>query len=542
MEKTITWWKKALIYQIYPLSFKDSNDDGIGDIKGIISKLDYLKDYGVDVIWLSPVYQSPMDDNGYDISDYTKVNPMFGTMDDLISLIDEVHQRDMKIIMDLVVNHTSDEHVWFKEAKKSKDSKFRDYYIWQDQPIPDIHSIFSGSAWQFDKTTNQYYFHLFSKRQPDLNWQNSELRQAIYQMMNDWLDLGIDGFRMDVIDLIGKDVPSGKLGDGPYLESFLKEMYQACFKERDIMTVGEMGGISVIRAKELTSNQDFGLNMTFQFSHLAVDQVKSQSKWYIQPTDFLELKTILSNNHQIFKSSGWNSLFLSNHDQPRQVSRFGDEKNFRIRSAQMLFTMLYLQKGTPYVYQGEEIGMTGIKFDDISNYKDVEILNWYEEAKGYGWRDEDIMKSIYAKGRDNSRTPFQWNDEVYAGFSKHEPWLKVNPNYLNINAKIDLENPNGVYQYTKQLFKIRKQYDVFTEGDFTGLFPEDPKTFIYLRQDKTHQALVVNNMTNQEVIIDLKEFQAFTNLLSNVAIDLSEKTVLKPYAASIFIKELTHDN
>lgn len=542
MAKNIDWWKNALIYQIYPLSFKDSNDDGIGDISGIISKLDYLKDYGVDVIWLSPVYQSPMDDNGYDISDYTKINPMFGTMEDLVQLIHEVHQRDMKIIMDLVVNHTSDEHFWFKEASQSKTSKFRDYYIWQDQPVPEISSIFSGSAWQFDEKTNQYYFHLFSKRQPDLNWQNSLLREEIYQMINDWLDLGIDGFRMDVIDVIGKDVASGKLGDGPYLETYLKEMYERCFKGRDIMTVGEMGGISAMRAWELTSMKDSGLNMTFQFTHFVVDQLEHHSKWYIKSTDFLTLKTIFSKNHEIFKNSGWNSLYLSNHDQPRQVSRFGDEKTFRIRSAQMLFTMMYLQKGTPYVYQGEEIGMTGVKFDSIDDYKDIETLNWYQEAKDNGWSHENIMHSIYVKGRDNSRTPLQWNDDIHAGFSKHEPWIKVNPNYQTINAKIDLENPNGVYHYTKQIFRIRKQYDVFTEGDFKCLFPEDPKTFIYVRQNETHQALVINNMTNKNVIVDLKHYRSFTNILSNVAIDLSEKTILEPYAAGIFIKEQNHDN
>jgi len=539
MEKKIAWWKNALVYQIYPLSFKDSNGDGIGDLRGIIESLDYLKDYGVDVIWLSPIYRSPMDDNGYDISDYFDVNPMFGTMDDVKELIEKVHQKGMKIIMDLVVNHTSDEHHWFKSAKSSIYSPVRDYYIWRDKPEPEIHSIFSGSAWEYDETTNQYYFHLFSRKQPDLNWQNPHLRQEIYRMMNKWLDMGIDGFRMDVIELIGKDVDTLRLGDGPYLEAYLTEMYEACFKGRDIFTVGEMGGISQKRAQELTSNPKFGLNMTFQFSHLGVDQEPNKSKWHIRKPDMYELKRILANSQVIFESKGWNSLFLSNHDQPRQVTRFGnDSALYRVRSSQMLFTMLYLQKGTPYVYQGEEIGMTGIQFKDISDYKDIETINWYHEALSLGWKKEDIMVSIYAKGRDNSRTPFQWNDKPNAGFSTHKPWLMVNPNYPLINAELDMKNPFGVYHYTKALFAIRKNYDVFTNGDFKLLYEDDNQSFIYLRTDQTHQILVVANMTDQEIIRDLEPYKSYQLLLSNVDIQLSKETVIKPYAAAVFMKEL----
>lgn len=543
MDKKITWWKNALVYQIYPLSFKDSNGDGIGDLRGIIESLDYLKDYGVDVIWLSPVYQSPMDDNGYDISDYYEINPMFGTMDDLKELISKVHQKGMKIIMDLVVNHTSDEHHWFKEARSSLNSPVRDYYIWRDEPKPEIGSVFSGSAWTFDSKTNQYYFHLFSRRQPDLNWQNPHLRNEIYRMMNKWLDMGIDGFRMDVIELIGKDIDSARLGDGPYLEIYLNEMYENCFKGRDIFTVGEMGGISVKRAQELTSQSNLGLNMTFQFSHLGVDQEKGQSKWHIKKPDMLELKKILSENQIIFMNSGWNSLFLSNHDQPRQVTRFGnDSALYRIRSSQMLFTMLYGQKGTPYVYQGEEIGMTGIVFDDIDQYKDIETINWYHEAKALGWEKDKIMASIAAKGRDNSRTPFQWNESLFAGFSNHHPWLSVNPNYLQINAKKEMENPFGIYHYTKTLFEIRKKYDVFSNGDFTLLYPEDDQTFIYLRQTRNQSALVVTNMTDQEVVVDLENFEDYKLLLANVDIKLTGHTKLKPYAAAIYIKERKYDN
>lgn len=541
MEKNLTWWKNALVYQIYPLSFKDSNDDGIGDIQGIISKLEYLKDYGVDVIWLSPVYQSPMDDNGYDISNYKEVNPLFGTNEDLELLIQNVHRLGMKIIMDLVVNYTSDMHPWFLDAKSNKNSKYRDYYIWKDKPEPMIHSVFSGPAWTYDNTTNQYYFHLFSKRQPDLNWQNPKLREEIYEMINWWLDKGIDGFRMDVIELIGKDIDSGKLGDGPYLEKYLHEMNERCFKGRDIMNVGEMGGISVKRAQELTSNPNLGLHMTFQFSHLGIDEIEGKGKWALKDYEPIKLKEILSNNNNIFKNGGWNALFLSNHDQPRQISRFGDEKN-RIRSGQMLFTMLYLQRGTPYVYMGEEIGMTGIKFNHIEQYKDIETINYYHEAIKKGIPEKEVMQSIYKKGRDNSRTPFQWNDKKYAGFSNHKPWLEVNPNYHEVNLENDLKNPNGMYHYTKKLFQIRKKLSVFVDGDFEVLFKECKNTFIYLRKNTKTQVLVITNMTNSTITKDLSRFKKFKMILGNDQLKLNEQTILNPYHASVFVKEEENDN
>lgn len=536
MEKNITWWKKALVYQIYPLSFKDSNGDGIGDIQGIISKLDYLKDYGVDVIWLSPVYASPMDDNGYDISNYQEVNPIFGTNKDLDELIEHIHERGMKIIMDLVVNHTSDMHHWFLDAKSSKDAKYRDYYIWQDEPKPAIHSIFSGPAWTYDEKTNQYYFHLFSKRQPDLNWHNPKLRQDIYQMMNYWLDKGIDGFRMDVIELIGKDVSKGLLGDGPYLETYLEEMYETCFKGRDIMNVGEMGGISVSRAQALTSNPKLGLHMTFQFSHLGIDEVPGKGKWVLKDYEPLKLKEILIKNNEIFKESGWQALFLSNHDQPRQVSRFGSEQH-RIASAQMLFTMLYLQRGTPYVYMGEEIGMTGIQFDDIKKYKDIETINYYNDALSQGLDEKQVMQAIYKKSRDNSRTPFQWSNQPYAGFSSKTPWLSVNTNYKEVNLENDLRDPNGVYHYTKKLFEVRKKYDAFHESSFKPINPKDPNTFIYLRENEKHSILVITNLTAYEVTTNLEEFKDYELLLENNPTLLDKGTVLKPYHAAIYIKE-----
>ena len=541
MEKNIMWWKNVLVYQIYPLSFKDSNQDGIGDIPGIISKLPYLKDFGVDVIWLSPVYESPMDDNGYDISNYQAINPIFGRNEDIDELINQVHKAGMKIIMDLVVNHTSDQHHWFLESKKSIDSKYRDYYIWKSKPEPAITSIFSGPAWTYDEATNQYYFHLFSKRQPDLNWQNKNLRFEIYQMMNYWLDKGIDGFRMDVIELIGKDVHKGILADGPYLETYLNEMYENCFKGRDLINVGEMGGISVERAKELTSNPKLGLHMTFQFSHLGIDEVPGLGKWALKPYEPYSLKEILIQNNHIFEDGGWNALFLSNHDQVRQVSRFGSLK-YRTKSAQMLSTMLYLQRGTPYLYMGEELGMTGIKFNEMNDYKDIETINYYKDAKTKGIKHEDIMESIHHKSRDNSRTPFQWSDEPYAGFSTVKPWLAVNPNYKELNLENELKDEQSVYHYTKKLFQIRKAYDVFVNGAFIPIDETSKDTFIYLRSNSQHQILVVTNMTDKDVTSNLSQFKDFKVLLENEATILSKETKLKPYHAAIFIKELTYDN
>lgn len=529
----LEWWKKALVYQIYPLSFKDSNNDGIGDIKGITQKLDYLKDLGVDVIWLSPVYKSPMDDNGYDISDYLDVNPLFGSMPDLIELINEIHKKDMKIIMDLVVNHTSDEHHWFMDAKSNLNSKYRDYYIWKDQPSPKIDSIFSGSAWEYNEKTNDYYFHLFSKKQPDLNWQNPKLRQEIYKIINTWLSYGIDGFRMDVIELIGKDIDTIKLGDGPFLEAYLEEMYEMCFKDKDIMTVGEMNGLTITRAKELTANKKMGLNMTFQFSHLNIDTLDNMSKWHIKKPDMYMMKKILSKNNEVFKDKGWNALFLSNHDQPRQITRFGNEY-YRTLSGQMLMTITLLQKGTAFIYQGEEIGMTGIKFDNINDYKDIETINWYKEAKDLKWPHEKIMESIYSKGRDNSRTPFQWNDKINAGFSEYEPWLMINPNYKEVNLESELKSPHSVYNYTKKLISLRKNNLTLINGDFKLLFDNDPNNFIFLRKDISNSFLVINNMTADNQYVDLSAYKDYDLLLSNQEINLSKKTLLKPYLSAVF--------
>lgn len=533
MEKKIAWWKNAIVYQIYPLSFQDSNGDGIGDIKGIISRLDYLKNLGVDVIWLSPIYQSPMDDNGYDISDYLKINPPFGSMDDMKELIHQIHQRKMRIIMDLVINHTSDVHEWFLESRKSKDNPYRDYYIWKDQHTP-IDSVFGGSAWTFDPITEQYYFHLFSKRQPDLNWRNPKLRSHIYQIVNTWLDMGIDGFRLDVIDLIGKDVDQFQLSDGPYLNAYLKELHDTCFKGRDIMTVGEMPGLSIERAVEITSGDTPLLSMIFQFAHIGLDEVPGQGKWALKKLDLVEFKKVFEKLQHRLYQSGWNSLFLSNHDQPRVVSRYGSEV-YRVESAKMLATVIYGMQGTPYIYQGEEIGMTGVKFPSIDDYQDIETKNIYHILRDKGWSEEDIMTSIYSKSRDNSRTPFQWNDEENAGFSSGKPWLKVNPNYQKINAKNDLNNQDGVFRYYQDLLKLRKNNDIFYSGKFDLINPNHPKIFVYKRYTDQQTLLVIGSFSQNEETIDLTKFKVKKMLITNNdKVKLESMTKLPPYYAAIY--------
>lgn len=535
MDQNRTWWKNALIYQIYPLSFKDSNGDGIGDIPGIISELDYIKDLGVDVIWLSPIYLSPMADNGYDISDYYKINPMFGTLSDVKRLLKEAHKRGLRVIMDLVVNHTSDQHIWFKHARQSLDNPYRDYYIWRDQPN-DIASVFSGSAWTYDEKTKQYYFHLFASQQPDLNWDNPKLRHEIYQMINYWLDLGIDGFRLDVIDLIGKSIDDKRLADGPFLNERLKELKETCFEGRDIMTVGEMPGINIHRAKEITDEKNGFLNMTFQFAHVGLDEIPGQGKWALKKLNVKQLKQTFAQTQTEFKNGGWNSLFWSNHDQPRAVSRYGNDlKPYRKKSAQMLFTVLYSMKGTPFVYQGEEIGMTGIKFKDISSYKDIETINMYNDAIKQGKKIPEIMKSIYAKGRDNSRTPFQWNDKLNAGFGSDKPWLDVNPNYTYLNSVEDRVDSRGVFPYVKKFFQLRKKLPVFEKGNFELLLPNDSYLFAYTRSDDSDTILIVGNFDKKQHIYDLSKFRDYTPLLCNSSpIDFTKKTKISAYFAGVF--------
>lgn len=552
------WWKESVIYQIYPRSFMDSNGDGIGDIPGIISKLDYLKELGIDVIWLSPVFKSPNDDNGYDISDYRDIMDDFGTMADWELLLKEMHERGLKLIMDLVVNHSSDEHNWFVESRKSKDNPYRDYYIWRpgkDGKEPNNwESVFSGSAWQYDETTEEYYLHLFSKKQPDLNWENPKLRQEVYDMMKFWLDKGIDGFRMDVINFISKvdglpDAPNpeGKpyvsgskfFMNGPKIHDYLQEMNREVLSHYDAMTVGEMPGASVELAKLYTNEERNETNMIFQFEHVDLDS-GPEGKWDLRPLKLTDLKKSFTKWQNGLEGEGWNSLYLNNHDQPRMVSRFGDDQEFRIESAKMLATFLHMLKGTPYIYQGEEIGMTNVRFDSIEEYQDIETLNMYNEKVIQNGEDPaKVMESIYVKGRDNARTPFQWDGTDHGGFTTGTPWLKVNQNYKEINAKLAVEDEHSIYHYYRKLIQLRKEHPIIVHGSYEILVPEDENVYAYTRTYESQRLLVVLNFSAQtqtfEVPAELqgrKDEILITNYSGHET--LQTTIALKPYEAIVY--------
>lgn len=553
------WWKQSVVYQIYPRSFMDSNGDGIGDLQGIISKLDYIKNLGIDVIWLSPVYKSPNDDNGYDISDYQDIMDEFGTMKDWEELLAEIHQRGMKLIMDLVVNHSSDEHPWFVEARKSKENSYRDYYIWR--PAKDgreptnWYSNFGGSAWEYDERTGEYYLHLFSKKQPDLNWRNPKLRQEVYAMMKWWLEKGIDGFRMDVINFISKPemMPDGEpkpgkkyasgskfYRNGPYIHDYLQEMNREVLSSYDVMTVGEMPGVTPELAQLYTEESRKELNMVFQFEHMGLDNGQF-GKWDLKPLNLLDLKQNLTKWQKALENKGWNSLYFNNHDQPRSVSRFGDDKQYRVESAKMLATLLHMMKGTPYVYQGEEIGMTNIKFTSIQDYRDIEILNFYREQKEEGIPEEKIMESIYVKGRDNSRTPMQWNSNMNAGFTTGSPWIKVNPNYQEINAEQAVATPSSIYHYYRQLIQLRKTHGIIVHGDYHLLLEEHPEIFSYKRTFQNQTLVVICNFYANEPVFEMPELIPFASselLISNYPIKgahLGEILKLSPYEARVYL-------
>jgi oligo-1,6-glucosidase/glucan 1,6-alpha-glucosidase len=538
------WWKESVVYQVYPRSFNDSNGDGIGDLKGIIEKLDYLKELGIDVIWLSPVYKSPNDDNGYDISDYEDIMDDFGTIEDMDELIKEGNKRGIKILMDLVVNHTSDEHKWFIESKKSKDNPYREYYIWRDpvngEEPNDLRSTFSGSAWQYDETTGQYYLHLFSKKQPDLNWENEEMRNKVYDMMNFWIDKGIGGFRMDVIELIGK-IPDDKIKEnGPKLHEYIKEMNKKTFGSKNLLTVGEAWCSNPEIAKQYSNTDGSELSMVFQFEHILLDQQPGKEKWDLKPLELLELKKALSRWQLELEGSGWNSLFWNNHDVPRIVSRWGNDKEYRIESAKMLATLLHGMKGTPYIYQGEELGMTNIKFEDLNDYKDIETLNMYKERIEQGYKHEDIMRSIYAKGRDNARTPIQWDDSKNAGFTTGEPWIKVNPNYKEINAKSQLNDENSIFNYYKKLIKIRKTNPIVVYGKYELILEENKEIFAYTRTLENEKLLVICNFTDNKTKFEFEEKIEFNSkelLISNYEVDVNgsiNNIELRPYESRIY--------
>ncbi|MCC3358489.1 glycoside hydrolase family 13 protein [Bacillus sp. REN16] len=536
------WWHTATVYQVYPRSFNDSNGDGIGDIPGIIKKLDYLALLGIDVIWLSPVYQSPNDDNGYDISDYYSIMDDFGTMEDMESLIAAANKKNIKIIMDLVINHTSDEHPWFVESKKSKNNEYRDYYIWRDGnggPPSNITSVFGGSAWEFDSITDQYYFHLFSKKQPDLNLHNNKVRESLYKMMTFWLEKGISGFRMDVIDLIGKEIDNGIVANGPKLHEYLHEMHERVLSKYPVMTVGETPSATTDIAKLYTGPGRDELDMVFTFEHMSLDEVQGKGKWELKDLELLDLKRVLMKWQKDLHNNGWNSLYWNNHDQPRIVSRWGNDKQYRVESAKMLATVLHMMQGTPYIYQGEEIGMTNIAFDSIDDYKDIETINLYKERMNAGIPHEKIMKSIYAKGRDNARTPMQWNDSPNGGFTTGDPWISVNPNYSKVNARQALEDENSIFHYYRKLISLRKNNETIVYGNFELLVEEHPEIFAYTRSFDNETLLIVANFYDGKHTFSLPndiQYNKANVLISNYNTCSSNPTSieLRPYEAIVY--------
>lgn len=493
------WWHQATIYQIYPKSFMDMNGDGIGDLKGITSKLDYLQKLGITAIWLSPVYDSPMDDNGYDIANYEDIAPIFGSMADMDELLAEAKKRDIRIIMDLVVNHTSDEHAWFVEARENPASPERDFYIWRDEPN-ELTSIFSGSAWEYDEASGQYYLHFFSKKQPDLNWENAALRQKIYDMMNFWIDKGIGGFRMDVIDMIGKVPDQLIANNGPKLHDYLKEMNQASFGRRDLLTVGETWGATPEIAKQYSNPDNQELSMVFQFEHIGLQHKPDAPKWdYVEKLDVPALKAIFSKwQTELELGQGWNSLFWNNHDLPRILSMWGDVGIYREKSAKALAILLHLMRGTPYIYQGEEIGMTNYPFERLEQLDDIESLNYAKEALEQGISLETVMDQIRHIGRDNARTPMQWDSSPQAGFTTSStPWLAVHPNHQEINVAAALADPDSIFYTYQKLVQLRKSESWLVDADFELLETSD-KVFAYLRKTADSTYLVAVNLSEEE--------------------------------------------
>ena len=551
------WWQNSVVYQIYPRSFQDSNGDGIGDIQGIIKRLDYLQELGIDAVWLSPVCKSPQDDNGYDISDYQDIDPMFGNLDDMEQLISEAKKRNIRIIMDLVLNHSSDEHRWFTEAKKSKDNPYHDYYVWRDGEegvYPnDMGSAFGGPAWEWVPELKQYYFHQFSVKQPDLNWENPKVRREIYDMILWWMDKGVGGFRLDVIDQIAKEPDLKITNNGPRLHEFIQELSRETFQKGDLITVGEAWGADIDRAKLYSKPDGSEFSMVFQFEHMMLDQEPGKEKWDFCPLPFVKLKKCLEKWQKELHGCGWNSLFWDNHDLPRIVSRWGNDREYRVEAAKMLATVLHGMEGTPYVYQGEELGMTNVRFDSIEQYQDIEIRNMYRERLEKGYAEKDIMESIYAKGRDNARTPMQWDDTENAGFTTGTPWLGVNPNYTEINARSQLQDENSVFHYYKKLIHLRKENSIFVDGDFTLLLPEDENIFAYVREYEGRKLLVAANFTDKEVECPLlkewgvpadedgaaKSRDNGVKLLIHNYNDLPSQQKLRPYEAMIWEKAET---
>lgn len=551
MEKQ--WWHEAVVYQIYPKSFMDTTGSGTGDLRGITKKLDYLKRLGVDVIWLTPVYESPQNDNGYDISNYYAIDPSYGTMADFDELLKEAHARELKIVMDIVINHTSIAHEWFRESRQSKENPYRDFYIWRDGvdggPPNNWQSKFGGSAWGYDEFTDQYYLHLFDKTQADLNWESEAVRKELATMMCFWAEKGIDGFRLDVINLISKDqqFPNDSIGDGrrfytdgPRIHEYLHEMNQAVFKPYDLMTVGEMSSTTLDACVQYTNPRREELDMTFQFHHLKVDYPNGE-KWTKAPFDFIELKEILTHwQTGMAEGNGWNALFWCNHDQPRIVSRLGNDEEYRVESAKMLATTIHMMNGTPYIYQGEEIGMTNPGFQQLSDYRDVESLNAYEALKEKGMDEADIIAILQQKSRDNARTPMQWSAAEHAGFTVGTPWIAVANNYETINVEEAVSEPTSIFYHYRALIALRKKYDMIVYGSYETLLPDHEQVFAYKREWQGEQLLVVSNFYSEEVKVDLAvemtDKENIEILISNypdTGVDLSAVT-LRAYESVVY--------
>lgn len=551
------WWKEAVVYQIYPRSFYDSNGDGVGDLRGIIEKVDYIASLGVDVIWLNPVYESPNDDNGYDISDYKAIMAEFGTMADWEELLDQLHSRGIRLIMDLVVNHTSDEHEWFIKSRQSRDNEYRDYYIWRDgvngNPPNDWTAHFSGSVWEYDKKTEQYFLHLFTKRQPDLNWENEKVRSSIYEMMQWWLDKGIDGFRMDTVNMFSKvpglppvEAADGKLRwggeyfmNGPKIHEYLHEMNQKVLAGKDIMTVGECADVDTATALDYVAPEREELDMIFQFEHMSIDH-PHENRWAIRAFDLVEFKRIISRWQTELHGKGWNSNYLMNHDQPRAVSRFGDDAEYRVESAKMLQTMLFTLEGTPYIYQGEEIGMINAGLDRIEDYRDVEVKNHYRLSIAAGADQAELIKGYMKMSRDNSRTPMQWSSASYAGFSTAEPWIKPGVSWREINIENDLASEESIIQFFRKLVKTRKENPALVYGEFEQYLPEDKELFVYSRQMAGEKYLIILNFSCSER--DISELDSLSSqmrlLIGNYPHqDEEAPDLIKPWEARVYKQE-----
>ena len=532
------WWKSAVIYQIYPRSFQDTNGDGFGDFQGIIKRLPYLEKLGIDCIWLCPVYRSPQDDNGYDISDYCDVDPMFGTMADMEELIGKAREHGIYIVMDLVLNHSSDEHKWFIEAKKSRENPYHDYYVWRDGKegvLPnDMKAAFGGSAWEWVPEVEQYYFHQFSVKQPDLNWENPKLRQELWDIINFWIDKGVGGFRLDVIDLVGK-VPDEKItSNGPKLHEYIKEMTAHTFVRDNLISVGETWSATPEIAKLYSNPDGSELSMVFQFEHICLDQQEGKEKWDLAPLPFHKFKEVWNKWQTELYGCGWNSLFWDNHDLPRIVSRWGDEGQYREESAKMLATLLHGMQGTPYIYQGEELGMTNVKYE-LEEYRDIELFGMYKERRAPGYTHEELMESIYAKTRDNARTPMQWDTTEQAGFTTGKPWMKVNPNYTEINAAEQVDCEDSIFNYYRKLIQLRKELPVLTDGKFTMLDMDHNQIFAYLRDNGEDKLLVVCNFYGNTVDYAVSEkAEDLELLIGNYTEENMQTDVLRPYEARIY--------